>query len=170
MANDRVISISGIVFAIATFAGLMLLLSGTAAGSTTNLEAAEWLTKNAHRTRMIIGMYVMCGGAIAFLVFATCLLQRLRDAEAPSLAINVAQWAGVAFVILAMAAAVGMASGAYAAISDIEPGAEINSDAVRVSTFGFALWVIPAASRALRSLRRYRLRRLRAVRFRSGSD
>ena len=93
---------------------------------------------------MIIGMYVMCGGAIAFLVFATCLLQRLRDAEAPSLAINVAQWAGVAFVILAMAAAVGMASGAYAAISDIEPG-PINSDAVRVSTFGFALWVIPAA-------------------------
>ena len=50
MTVDRTIALSGVVFAIATFAGLMLLLSGAAVGESTNAEAAEWLSR-AHTER-----------------------------------------------------------------------------------------------------------------------
>jgi hypothetical protein len=144
MNVDRTIALSGVVFAIATFAGLMLLLSGAAVGESTNAEAAEWLSQSAHRTRAMAGGYVMCGGAIAFMVFAAALLDRLRSAQAPGLAVGVAQIAAIAFVILTLAAAIGMASAAYAVSSSVEP-TPIDPGAVRVTTYGFALWAIAGA-------------------------
>lgn len=50
MTNDHAISVSGFVFAIATFAGLTLLIEGVAVGDSRNAEAAEWLSESAHRT------------------------------------------------------------------------------------------------------------------------
>lgn len=144
MTNDRVITVTGILFAIGTFAGLLLLLGGAAVGDTTNAEAADWLGKGAHRTRMMVGAYVMAGGAVAFMVYAAGLLQRMRNTQAPQLAVNVAQLAGTVFALLVLAAAVGMASGAYAVQSGVEPQ-PIDVGAVRVSTFGFMLWAIAGA-------------------------
>lgn len=144
MTVDRAISVSGLLFAIATFAGMLLLLGGAAAGETSNAEAAEWLNEGAHRTRMLVGVYVMCGGSLAFVVFAAALLQRLRMAHAPSLAVAVAQFGAIAFVILALAAATGMGSAAYAVGSNVEP-TPVDAGAVRMTTYGFALWAIPAA-------------------------
>ncbi|HEX6030569.1 MAG TPA: hypothetical protein VFY90_03990 [Tepidiformaceae bacterium] len=144
MANDRAISISGFVFAVATFVGLLLLIGGVAAGSTNNEEAARWLNDSGHRARMLVGCYVMCGGAVAFFVFSSALIRRLRGAGAPSLAADAAQVAAIAFVALTLAAAIAMASGAYAVSSDVEPK-PIDPGAVRMSTLGFAIWAIPAA-------------------------
>jgi hypothetical protein len=122
----------------------MLLLGGVAVGDTTNDEAARWLSTGAHRTRMLVGICVTSGGALAFVVFAAGLLQRLRSAHAPTLARDVAQLAAISFVVLTLAAAVGMASAAYAVASHVE-AEPVDPAAVRVSTFGFALWAIPAA-------------------------
>lgn len=144
MLQDRVTSVSGIVFAIATFAGLVLLLGGAAVGDTPNAEAAAWLGESGHRTRILAGAYVMCGGAVAFMVFAAGLIERVRAAQAPRLAVNVAQIAAITFAVLVLAAAIGMASAAYAVNSNVEPR-PIDPGALRVTTFGFALWAIPAA-------------------------
>lgn len=144
MSNDRVMAISGILFAAAVFSGLLLLIDGVAAGDTTNHEAATWLSEGGHRTQMMFGMYMMSAGAMAFAVFAAGLFRRLRDAGAPQLAVSVGQLAAIAFTVLSVAAAIGMASGAYAVVSNVEPQ-PIDPAAVRLSTFGFALWTIGAA-------------------------
>ncbi len=144
MANDRTIAISGFIFAIATFIGLVLLVGGAAVGDTTTAEAATWLEESGHRTRMLVGAYVMCGGAIVFLVFASGVMQRLRHAEAPGVVLSIAQFGAIAFSILTLAAAVGMASAAYAVASNVEP-TPIDPGALRIGTYGFALWAIPAA-------------------------
>lgn len=144
MPKDWVVCISGGTFAVATFAGLVLLLGGAAVGDTTNLEAADWLADSSHTTNMLIGMYLMCGGAIAFSVFAAGLLERLRNADASSVTLTVANFGAIAFTVFALAAAVGMASAAYALKSDVEP-TPIDPGAVRVSTFGFGLWVFGAS-------------------------
>jgi hypothetical protein len=143
MANDRVISISGIVFAVATFAGLVLLLEGAAAGDDTNEEAARWLNDSGNRTQMLIGMYVMSGGAVAFLLFATALLRRLRTANAPGFAVELAQVSGVAFAVLTLVAALGMGLAALAVAAGNEP-TPVDPGAARITTYGFSIWALPA--------------------------
>ncbi|MEX0781912.1 MAG: hypothetical protein WD557_04625 [Dehalococcoidia bacterium] len=144
MTNDRTISITGVVFAIATFTGLVLLLRGVAAGDTNNEEAARWLNDSGHRAQMLIGAYLMCAGGIAFLVFSAALVRRLRSGGAPGLTVDTAQAAGVAFAALTLVAAIGMASGAYAVASNVEPK-PVDPGAVRISSVGFAIWAIPSA-------------------------
>lgn len=106
---------------------------------------------------MLVGAYVMAAGAIAFIVFAASLMQRLKDAQAPRLAANVAQLAAVAFAILTLAAAMAMASAAYAVAGNVE-AQPIDQGAVRISTYGFALWAIRRSWRARPSLHPFRLR------------
>jgi hypothetical protein len=144
MSRNWVVSASGAAFAIATFVGLVMLLGGAAVGDTPNSEAADWLAKSGHQAQMMVGMYVMCGGAIAFAIFAAGLVQRLRAADAPELSLTVANISAVAFTALALAAAIGMASAAYAVKSDVEP-TPIDPGAVRITTFGFGLWIFGAS-------------------------
>jgi len=80
----------------------------------------------------------------ARLEYMEWLLRRLRGAGAPSLAADAAQVAAIAFAALTLAAAIAMASGAYAVSSDVEPK-PVDPGAVRMSTLGFAIWAIPAA-------------------------
>ncbi|OAI44579.1 hypothetical protein AYO38_00360 [bacterium SCGC AG-212-C10] len=144
MTNDRTISICGAFFAVATLIGLAMMIEGVASGDATNVEAAEWLAKSGNRAQMIIAMYVMAGGAIAFAVFASAVIRRLRAAGAPDLAVDVARIGAAAYTALVLASAVAMASGAYSLISNNE-AQPLDPGVARTSTLGFAIWVFPAA-------------------------
>lgn len=143
MNKDWMVSISGGVFAIATLVGLSMLVDGAAVGTTNNAQAAEWLADSGNRTQALIGMYVMCAGAIAFVVFSASLIERLRASGTSSLALSVGQVAAVSVAVLTFAAAIGMASAAYAIKSDVE-SLPVDPAAVRVTTYGFGLWVFGA--------------------------
>lgn len=143
MNRDWIVSVSGAVFAVATLVGLSMLVNGAAVGTTTNGQAAEWLADSGNRAQALIGMYVMCLGAIAFFVFAGSLIERLRAAGTRPLALSIANLAAVAVAVLTFAAAIGMASAAYAIRSDVE-SLPVDPAAVRITTFGFGLWVFGA--------------------------
>jgi hypothetical protein len=142
MLNDRTITIGAVGFAVLTLAGILLLLGGVAGGDTTNVEAAEWLGDSGNRTRMLVGAYLMCGGAIAFLVFVAGTIGRLRAVESPPALTEVARLSGVAFSICQLVGAIAMAGAAYAVTSGNEPE-PIDPGAVRVTTLGLAIWLVP---------------------------
>ena len=142
MLNDRTITIGAIGFAALTLAGILLLLDGVAGGDTTNAEAAEWLGDSANRTQVLVGAYLMCAGAIAFLVFVAGIIGRLRAAEAPPAFTEVARLSGAAFSICQLVGAIAMAGAAYAVTAGNEPE-PIDPGALRVTTLGLAIWLVP---------------------------
>lgn len=142
MKHDWAIIVGGIAFAGLTFAGIVLLLPAVAGGSTTNAEAATWMSSSAHRVRAIVGAYLMCGGAMAMVLFTVGLCQRLRAAGAGVVFTETARLAGVAFVGCQLLAAVAMAGTAYAVISGNEP-TPIEPSAARITTAGLFIWLVP---------------------------
>src|SRR5215211_114714 len=109
MWNDRAITVGGLLFAVLTIAGVALLLGGVAGGDTTNVEAADWLSESGNRARAIIGLYLMCAGAICFIPFIAGMLGRLRFAGADGSLLEVVRLSGFAFVLCQLIAAVAMA-------------------------------------------------------------
>lgn len=142
MWNDRAITLGGIVFVTLTLTGYLMMAGGVAAGDTTTAEAARWLGDSGHRTRSIVGMYVMCGGAVAFLTFLVGALGRLRASGCHRGIRDLAGITGTIFAICQFIGATGMATAAMAIAFDNEP-LPVDASVARVTSFGLAVWLIP---------------------------
>ena len=142
MKNDRVIAVGGMGFAVFTAIGIFMLLPGVAGGDTTNTEAVAWAGTSAHRIRAIAGAYLMCGGAMAMIVFLVGMCGRLRAAGAAPVLVEAARLTGVVFVVCQVVSAMAMAGVAYAVSSGNEPP-PIDPGAARITTIGLAIWLIP---------------------------
>lgn len=142
MWNDRAITIGGIVFVALTVPGYLLMAGGVAAGDTTTAEAASWLGESGHRTRSIVGMYLMCGGALGFTVFLAGVLGRLRASECNPILRELAGITGTIFAICQFVGAVGMATAAMSVAFDVEP-LPVEASLTRLSSLGVEIWLVP---------------------------
>ncbi len=142
MWNDRAIAAGGILFAILTIPGYLMMGDGVAVGQGTNATAADWLADSGHRAMVLVGMYTMCAGGLAFLLFAMALAVRLRSAGSHPLLVGIIQAAGVAAAACQLVGAVGMATGALAIRMGLETTPP-DPGVVRVTTFGAEVWLVP---------------------------
>ena len=144
MWNDRAIAIGGVLFAAMTAVSIALMLNGLAVGNSTNADTAEWLSDSGHRTMTVSGLYLMCAGGLAFMLFATGLVRRLRAAGASDFVLDMARIAAGAFTGLQIAAGVAMGIAAISIRSGVET-TPVSPDVARIGAFGFELWFIGAA-------------------------
>jgi hypothetical protein len=66
----------------------------------------DWFADSGNRTGNIIGIYLLVIAALAFIVFASGLLERVRSGDGPSLPHRVAATSGSVFAVLTMVAAI----------------------------------------------------------------
>lgn len=142
MWNDRAITVGGVLFVLLTLPGYFLLSGGIAAGDGTTEEAAEWLGDSGHRAQAIAGGYAMCAGALAFLLLAQGIVERARSAGGPMLVVGLIQTTGLAFAVCQAISAVAMMAPAIAVVAGNE-STPLDPDAVRITTFGAELWLVP---------------------------
>jgi hypothetical protein len=142
MRDNRLLALGGIVFAVLTFAGMMMVSGGIAGGETTTADATEWLADGGNRTLGVMGGYLVAAGALAFLVFLAATADRMRLAGVRPLAIEVARLFGGAFAVMQLAAAAALLSAPLAIEFDTE-SMPADSSVARLSALGIALWLVP---------------------------
>lgn len=142
MWNNRLLALSGILFALFTFGGATLGSGGIAGGETSTAEAAEWLADSGNRTLAIIGAYLLAAGALAFAVFLAAVTQRMRHAGASQLTLDLARFFGAGFAILQLGAAAAMLSAPLAIEFENEP-IPVDPGAARLGILGISLWLVP---------------------------
>lgn len=142
MWNNRLLALGGILFAVCTFGGVTLGGGGIAGGETSTADAAEWLADSGNRMMAIIGAYLLAAGALAFGVFMTAVIRRMREAGANPLAIDLAGWFGGAFAILQLAAAAACMTMPLAIEFENEP-VPVDAGAARIGILGISLWLVP---------------------------
>ena len=142
MWNDRLLGLSGILFAVLTFGGVTLGSGGIAGGETTTAEAADWLADSGNRTLAIVGVYLLAAGAIAFAVFLAATTRRMRDAGASPLTVDLARLFGGAFAVLQLAASAAFLAAPLAIQFENEP-LPADPGVARLGTLGISLWLVP---------------------------
>lgn len=143
MWNNRLLALGGILFAVCTFAGTTIGSGGIAGGETTTADAAEWLADSGNRTLAMVGGYLLAAGALAFAVFTVAVTQRMREAGASNLAVDLARMFGAGFAILQLAASAAFLAAPLAIEFDVE-SSPVEPGVARLGTLGISLWLVPA--------------------------
>lgn len=103
MSSSRITGLFGLAFAVLFTAGLVL--PTYPGGEDGEADVLRWLESDSNRVQAVIGTYVMCLGAIAFLAFISGIGGRLTERGANPAGISFVRLSGSLFAGLVLVAA-----------------------------------------------------------------
>jgi hypothetical protein len=148
MTGSRAVGIFGILAAVLFTVGVLMLASIPVGGeASSDEEIREFYGTSGDRSMVIIGMYLLIIGMVCFVPFLAGFVQRSRIAEGgEALASRTAQYAGIAFAVLAAAGACALAAVAGGIGLGDEPADLPDTGIVRfMAHAGYALVMVAGA-------------------------